>query len=800
MPPLVTVSIGTQISAPDGNISPGTTMAQGQWAISANNAYVLILQYDGNLVLYQVSGMPPTSGSSSFQGYAIWATGTNGSGANLFDITTSGNLILYNGDTSVWSPSIEVQPPLELRVQTDGNLVLYTQGGGTSWSTGTFDTQASTTVYINNNSGSNAWIILQHQNSTNGLQSGVWYAEAGATVGPLIACFETGNAVEDYWWVYLGITNGEIYTNGGTLIPDWKPCMLMHEDNGKTYTFSVSTTEFILPTYKNDNCSVSSTGIPFTFPITNVFVLMLENHSLDNMLGLSGISGITPMTTDNYNSYNGNKYQVTSSAPVSMPTDPGHEFADVLEQLTNTTSFTPPLGPYPAIAPNPGFANSSGFAANYATSSDEGTGLPTVVQIDDIMACFTPAQVPVINELANEFAVCSQWFSSLPGPTWPNRFFVHLASSGGLDDSPSSKQITNWETDPLDGFSAPNGSIYDRLSGADLSYRIYNDCIPLYDTNGGYSLFSDNPNASDGLIGLGYIPQVTSLQGIHLAEVNSLQHFPSDLLSPYPYVYTFIEPHYGNVYSNYYQGGSSQHPMDDVYGGEALMKYVYESIRNSPIWNTSLLIITYDEHGGFYDSVPPLSATPPGDGSPGYGQRGSWNTNGFQFDQYGVRVPAVVISPFIAQGTLETCIHDHTSVLATVERLFGLTPLTNRDASANSLVSLFTESTPRTDCPATLSSPISSALAKRAPLTVAEEAAIDAEPLPQSGNVIGALMILLKTDYELSGQTTAAKDLVKTKFAALKTKQDLKAYASEVAKKLAAAQAVRYGKDTAGKV
>ena len=675
-------------------------------------------------------------------------------------------------------------------------------------------TPASSTIYIQNTSGKDAWIVLQHQNSTNGVQSGVWFAAAGATVGPLTVNYEIGwdATANDYWWVYLGIVGGDIYTNGGTLVPNWGELMMRHEDNGKTYTFKVSTTEFNVIAYNSETFTVSSTGIPFVKPITNVFVVMLENHSLDYMLGLSGIPGITPMTTANYNMYNGTKYPVKSPAPTSMPTDPGHELPDTLQQLTNTPpedwNLTPsskslgpykiPLGAYPALPPLPGFANGTGFAANYATTTDEGDGPPTPAQIGDIMSFFLPSQLPVLNQLANEFAVCSRWFSSIPGPTWPNRFFVHSASSDAMDCSPGSAQLLKWET--VDGFTTPHGSIYDRLDAANLKYNIFNDCVsplflsivpPIPNPNGGYSLFSDDPNAGKGILGLGFIPQVTSLKGVSLLDVNSVKSLNTDLKKPYPYTYTFIEPHYGDVANSSYVGGSSQHPLDDVYGGEALLKYVYESIRNSPIWDTSLLIVTYDEHGGFYDSVPPPKATPPNDGSASHGQPNTLNEYGFQFDQYGVRVPAVVISPFVNQGVVDSVTRDHTSVLATVEALFGLAPLTDRDKNANNVVSLMSLTTPRTNCPTVLNPPAPSTVAAKVLPTVEEQAVLDAKPIPESGNVKGALAILRKTEVELSAGTDVEKAVIHENFRQIKTRKDAKDYAQKVLQKVEAAKAVR---------
>jgi phospholipase C len=259
-----------------------------------------------------------------------------------------------------------------------------------------------------------------------------------------------------------------------------------------------------------------------------------------------------------------------------------------------------------------------------------------------------------------------------------------------------------------------------------------------------------------------------------LLDVNSLKNFASDLQGPYPYQYTFIEPHYGDLTSTY-AGSSSQHPMDDVYGGEHLLAAVYAAIRNSPYWHTSLLIITYDEHGGFYDSVdPPGGARAPGD-NPSYG----YSTHGFTFERYGVRVPAIVVSPLIPAGTVDHSLYDHSSVPKTLEQLWGLGPLTNRDANANNVLHLLSLATPRS-CPTSLNSPAPLLLAAKAPLSVEERALVDAQPLPQSGNLIGALGILKKTEMELSAGTLVEAASGKARFDALQTRGHARAYAASV--------------------
>jgi len=636
-------------------------------------------------------------------------------------------------------------------------------------------TQQSATVRITNNSGGNAWILLSHSNSSNGTQTASWTAKPGETVGPLAVLFETGLGTQfifDYWSVLIHVLDGPaagVYANS-TSTDGGLECQLQHEDAGQMLTFSVSTAQFKV-TLASGGCSPGSmTRLTPATPITHVFVVMLENHSFDNIFAMSGIKGITAATTSDSNTYNGTQYYVQPSAPLSMPTDPAHEFLDALEQLAGPGATYPSGGPYPPI-------KRSGYASNYATSGDEKTGLPSPDRIHDVMACFaTPIQLPVLYQLATEFAICDHWYSSLPGPTWPNRFFIHGASSSGLDDSPTTTQMGIWET--VSGFQYPNGSIYQAMDAADIPYRFYNDSGP-----GFLSLYSDDPQNGSAA---GAVAQVSSLKGVGLGDLNSLQHFASDLQGFYPFPYTFIEPHYGDITGNTYAGGSSQHPMDDVYGGEHLLAAVYQAIRGSQYWATSLLIVTYDEHGGLYDSVAPPAAPAPGD-HPSYG----YTTHGFDFKQYGVRVPAVVVSPRIAAGTVDHTVYDHASVPKTLEELFGMSPLTQRDAAANSVLSLLTLKEPRTDCPAALNSPAPLRQAARAPVTAEERARIDALPVPRSGNLAGALFNLKKADAEVSGGTPSAVAAAEARHQAVQTRGQAREYAVEVLQKVEAARRQR---------
>ncbi len=488
--------------------------------------------------------------------------------------------------------------------------------------------------------------------------------------------------------------------------------------------------------------------------ITNVFVLMLENRSFDHMLGFSGISGTDavtgrPTTLDGlsgkeFNSYRGRSYVAAAPADDTMPVDPGHEFLDVLEHLCGTNAAYPSGGPYPAI-------NNSGFVSDYAFSHtpDEGNA-PS--DFGEIMKGFSPDQLPVLQDLAKNFAVCDHWHASIPGPTWPNRLFACAASSGGLDHSPTTAEILTWET--IDGFAFAQGSIFDALRRkSETGWRIF---------------------AGD------HFPLAAALKGITLPDISSFDQFADAVAAAnYPWLYTWIEPNYGDVASGTFEGGNSQHPLDSVAHGEALIKATYEAIRNSPHWNTSLLIVTWDEHGGFYDHVAPPPAVPPGDTQPG----AKYNHYGFAFDRYGVRVPAVIVSPLIPANLIDHRLYDHSSIPATMEVLFGLPPLTKRDAVAHELTPLLSLAVPRTDAPTALpdpATPIARQAARQAP---APDGTVD------SGNLPGLVHVAMRHDLALSPPAEAHAILARVQ--AIQTRGQAAQYIQEVRARIEAANPAR---------
>jgi phospholipase C len=190
------------------------------------------------------------------------------------------------------------------------------------------------------------------------------------------------------------------------------------------------------------------------------------------------------------------------------------------------------------------------------------------------MLSYTEKEVPVITALAREFAICDNWFSSMPGPTFPNRCFFHAASSAGLDDTPTKLDEDLFKA--VSGLIFENGTIYDMLDSENIDWAVYHG---------------------------NFFPQVFELAGMdpatRLSNFHSMDDWEQDLQEGSVANYVFIEPNYGDKGSDIPHCGNSQHPLEDVTFGEGLIKRVYEAIRNSPLWGQSMLIVTYDEGGGF---------------------------------------------------------------------------------------------------------------------------------------------------------------------------------------------------------
>lgn len=394
--------------------------------------------------------------------------------------------------------------------------------------------------------------------------------------------------------------------------------------------------------------------------VDHFIVLMLENRSFDHMLGdhlgVTGLDVRDPIDDEGDN--NGLAY--TRDAPDKMKRDPPHEFLSTRYQLWG--SLEPPTDP-PKMK---WFAQAYVDHEDFAADGDKGA---------PVMKGFSAKTAPIIHRLAREYAVCDHWFSSIPGPTFPNRFFLYSASSSGLASSQRTEYLAAEHVHL--GVRFEHGSFFDRLRVRCIPWRVYHgDLFPtVLSVSGMVREFTD------------FTDNFRHLDLLELDLESADEEFPA---------FTLIEPSYGRFWDNY-EGGTSQHPIDSVQAGEQLIRDVYNAVRASPIWERTMLIVLYDEHGGFYDSQPPPRAVPPGDTPFHQDANREELAREFAYDWYGVRVPAIVISPLVRPSTVDSIERDHTSILKTIEERFNLDPLTQRDAHATSLADLVSLESARAD-------------------------------------------------------------------------------------------------------
>jgi phospholipase C len=436
----------------------------------------------------------------------------------------------------------------------------------------------------------------------------------------------------------------------------------------------------------------------------HVVVLMGENRSFDNMLGWL----YTPETLPAGETFDGLAFgDHANAAPsgeriaahvYSGPTDevmgrpdpdPGEEYPHVNTQLFGT--IDPPSNADRAVeemsapfnAPPAGAAPTmSGFVQDYwndLTRRRHGRA-PTVEEATHIMGGFSPEQLPVLSSLAKGFAVFDAWFAGVPSQTYCNRSFFHASTSHGFVTNQHAGGYAKW----LDAPAAP--TIFNRLEDAGLSWKVYFDEMQLV-----------------SLTGILHAPALEKYW--RTGHFVYMSEFFDDAAAGRLPAYAFIEPRLVYNHNDFHPPVGVYRSSDvdgrlvldsavsDVRAGEKLVARVYDAVRRgstpdgSNAMNT-LLLITFDEHGGTYDHVPPPSATPPeAGGDPG--------EMGFAFDRLGVRVPAIAVSAYTRAGTI---IHDemhHGAVIATLTRRHGLRPLTRRDAEADDLFSVVNLDTPR---------------------------------------------------------------------------------------------------------
>ncbi|MEO8001300.1 MAG: alkaline phosphatase family protein [Arenimonas sp.] len=375
----------------------------------------------------------------------------------------------------------------------------------------------------------------------------------------------------------------------------------------------------------------------------HVVVLMMENRSFDQVLGyLSRDAGRTdvdglppansPAAVPIANTYASRTYRPAHIQDTAWfgfdVSGPAHEHESVVSQMSDGMGH---------------------FVSNFAKRvGDDQT------KLQRIMDYYGPNELRAYAELTSNFAICDHWFCSHVGPTWPNRF---VTFTGDLNrDSEGEPELNQPDMHKMLPIGAK--TFFDLLSERHVSWRCYEN---------GYSFIRLYKK---------YTFDMTNVVGFN----NPTQGFLAAARSGTLPSVSFIEPDYIDL-----PPGNDDHPPGDMKDGQAFVATIMKALMEGPKWERTLFIVTYDEHGGFYDHItPPVVA--PLLNSPGFGQLGP-------------RVPAFVMSPYIAPGTVSKKIYDHTSIAATILRRFcspNVPKMSGRADTANDLRELFTLQTPRT--------------------------------------------------------------------------------------------------------
>ena len=353
--------------------------------------------------------------------------------------------------------------------------------------------------------------------------------------------------------------------------------------------------------------------------IEHVVVLMMENHSFDNVLGMLGRGDGFRLTFDEQptaaNPYADGSIQHAFHMPTTCQTSgPSQEWGRSHTAYDNGAMD--------------GFVLASGAVA---------------------MGYWTQDDLPFTYSLASWFPFADRWFCSVLGQTDPNRRFLIAGTSGGMTDDVNIANQAALLTQQV------NGTIFQRLTTYGIDWANYAFSFPL-----------------------GATPELYPVNDTSLVESNlrPFDQFFTDAAAGTLPSFSFLDEDMDNA---------SQHNPQNMVVGEAMIAQVVEALANGPGWANSLLVLTYDEHGGYYDHVPPPVALAP-DSLPPVVVAGESTYDGFE--RYGFRVPGLIVSPYSRPRYISHTVFDHTSVLALVERKWNIPAMTYRDANANDLTDL----------------------------------------------------------------------------------------------------------------
>jgi phospholipase C len=431
-----------------------------------------------------------------------------------------------------------------------------------------------------------------------------------------------------------------------------------------------------------------------TKALDHVVVIMFENRSFDHLLGHLYAPGEVKLFEGVINkdlknpipawAQNGADrkfvpYSVSPNMNTPHP-DPGEEYPHIntdLFGIQDPKNRFMPLKRMGAPFNAPDYPRQQptmdGFVADYISSfTAEMRRQPTYKEYSQIMAGYTPQQMPVISTLGRGFATFDHWFCEVPSQTFTNRSFFHAATASGY--------VINYP--PADAFPVHNTAetIFQRLESRGLTWRVYCD--------------SPSPASFTGII------HASQLRNRFATNFSTVADFLDDARKGKLPNYAFIEPNMWHGHNDMHppisalMHGLTIDPPSSLLGGEALLATIYDAIRTSSSSNGSnhlntLMMVAFDEAGGTYDHVVPPPAPPPDPAAP-KGQMG------FTFNRSGQRVPAIAISAWIPQRTVVNDEYRHTSVIRTIRERWSLGgPLTTRDAAARDIGPILSLSVPR---------------------------------------------------------------------------------------------------------
>jgi phospholipase C len=351
--------------------------------------------------------------------------------------------------------------------------------------------------------------------------------------------------------------------------------------------------------------------------IEHIVVLMLENRSFDHMLGYLSLEGgrddVDGLRPEFANTYDGRRYPVHHLGTTAIADDPDHSADAVDLQL--------------------GGGAMDGFVASFAKTL-AGRGVPGH-DVSPIMGYYTAADVPVYDHLAREFAICDRWFSSVPGATWPNRLYAICGrAAGSRDDLPT-------HVPPI--YRQP--SFVRHLDAHGVSWRWYSfeaGTLRLADAH--YRLSHHHRFAFFSRENLNW------KERLEIKIDAGSRSFLEDAAQGSLPAVAWIDPNFSNFNPIGFQPNDDHAPAD-IKDGQEFVLAVYHALASGPQWEKTMLIIFYDEHGGFFDHVPPPVA--PDDDPQTFGR-------------YGVRVPALIVSPWAEPGAVSHTLFDHTSIIKTI--------------------------------------------------------------------------------------------------------------------------------------